>query len=393
MSPRLLAQLLSVFLVVSCVSQQATAPTRSPAPSATVATATASPTPSPTPFPSPTRDEETAQIVQLLAARDDAQRKGDEAALLAVLDPSAPAEFRDRELTLLRVAKARAASPPKRDVVRRVPIDSTGGVVQYLEVVETDDQGRVRRMRYFANFACCARLTEPGPTALDSLLGPLRIETSEAFTIRYRDADADQVTAAEPIAKDALARLVARLGEDYSTHRPFTITLAPTTISGLPALASAYVDGTEITLLSSQSTIVASGSGSEWARSVVTHEIAHVLLFARGGGPWLMAEGIPLWLTDDRRQPELDRLVAANAIWDLPHLIEGPRMPEEFFAAYAQASSFVRYLAGRFGDRAVIAAWEAGRAKATFDEAFRVAFSIAPSDAWTEWRASLRPPA
>ena len=208
--------------------------------------------------------------------------------------------------------------------------------------------------------------------------------------VRYRDVDADQAAATDAIAQQALSDLVVTLGEPYRQHRPFTITLAPTTIAGLPAPASGFVDGTEVTLLSSQSMVVMNGPGAEWARKVVTHEVAHVLLFSRGAGPWVMAEGIPLWLTDDRRQPELDRLVGAQALWDLPHLMEGPRTTIEFFAGYAQASSFTRFLAGRYGAKAVIAAWEGGRAS-TFNEAFRSAFLVAPEDAWTDWKRSLGP--
>jgi hypothetical protein len=386
-----LATLLTV--VVAACSSEPTA-VISPSPIAStpfLAVATLPPLPTASPSPTPTRDEQTEQILALLAARDEAQRKGDEPALLAVLDASAAPEFRDRELALLRMAKARGAPAPKRTLLRRVPIDAIGGVVQYVEVTEQDDQGRTRRMRYFASFACCTRLTEPSAASIDQLLGPVRSRPSEGFMIRYRDIDADQAAAAETIAKASLTDLVARLGEPYRQNRPFTITLAPTTIPGLPAPASGYVDGTEITLLSSQSMIATSGPGAEWARKVTEHEISHVLLFSRGSGPWVVAEGIPLWLTDDRRQPELDRIVAADALWDLPHLMEGPRDLTEFFAGYAQASSFVRYLADRFGARAVIVAWEAGRAKPTFDEAFRSAFAVAPAVAWAEWKTSIRP--
>jgi hypothetical protein len=75
----------------------------------------------------------------------------------------------------------------------------------------------------------------------------------------------------------------------------------------------------------------------------------------------------------------------------MPHLLEGPRTLEEFFAGYAQASSFVSYLAARYGGRAVIAAWEAGRTASTIDEAFRTAFGVTTATAWADWRASLCP--
>jgi hypothetical protein len=362
----------------------------SAAPSVTLSAVAVPTTAAPTPSPSPTRDEETAQLQQLLVARDAAYRAGDEQALLALLDGSAAPEFRERELALLRITKAGAHPPPARTLIRRVPLDTTGGAVQLVEVVEDDDQGRSRRVRYFASLGCCARLTEPAPASIDQMLGPLRSRPSEGFMIRYRDVDADQAAATDAIAKQALIDLVAALGEPYRQHRPFTITLAPTAIAGLPAPASGFVDGTEVTLLSSQSMVVTDGPGAQWARKVVTHEISHVLLFGRGAGPWVMAEGIPLWLTDDRRQPELDRLVTAGALWDLPHLMEGPRTTEEFFAGYAQASSFVRFLAGRYGARAIVAAWEGARSS-TFSEAFRAALGVSPQDAWADWRRSLSP--
>jgi hypothetical protein len=362
----------------------------SAAPSVTLSAVAVPTTAAPTPSPSPTRDEETAQLQQLLAARDAAYRAGDEQALLALLDASAAPEFRERELALLRITKAGAHPPPARTLIRRVPLDTTGGAVQLVEVVEDDDQGRSRRVRYFASLGCCARLTEPAPASIDQMLGPLRSRPSEGFMIRYRDVDADQAAATDAIAKQALIDLVAALGEPYRQHRPFTITLAPTAIAGLPAPASGFVDGTEVTLLSSQSMVVTDGPGAQWARKVVTHEISHVLLFGRGAGPWVMAEGIPLWLTDDRRQPELDRLVTAGALWDLPHLMEGPRTTEEFFTGYAQASSLVRFLAGRYGARAIVAAWEGARSS-TFSEAFRAALGVSPQDAWADWRRSLSP--
>ena len=379
---------LSLLLVCSCVAPAEPRPENA-TPASTPPPAVAAPSPTATPSPAPTRDEETAQVLQVLGIRDEAQRKGDEQALLALLDTSASPEFRDRELELLRIAHARGAAPPKRTFLRRVPIDAAGGVVQYVEVVEDDDQGRSRRMRYFANFACCTRLTEPTPASIDQLLGPTRSRPSEGFMVRYRDIDADQAVAAEAIAKQALVDLVGALGDAYRTHRPFTITLGPTTVPGLPAPASGYVDGTEVTLLSSQSMISTSGPGAEWARRVVTHEIAHVLLYSRGGGPWVLSEGMPLWLTDDRRQPELDRLVAAKAIWDLPHLMEGPRDLTEFYAGYAQASSFVRYLVARVGPKAVVAAWEAARSQPTFEDAFRAGTGIELVDAWADWKRSL----
>jgi len=146
---------------------------------------------------------------------------------------------------------------------------------------------------------------------------------------------------------------------------------------------------TEITFLSSQSSIVGGDEAGPWSKTVVTHELAHVLLFTRGTGPFVLSEGLPLWLTDDRRQPELDRIVAADGFWTLEHLVAGPKDATEFFAGYAQASSFVRYLAATHGPAKVIAAWEAGRG-ATFPEAFRTAFGITAEAAYGAWRDSLR---
>lgn len=330
--------------------------------------------------------------MRVLALRDEYQLKGDEKALLALLDTEAAPAFRERELGLLRATHDRAGAAPKRTFLRRTPL-ALGEAIQSVEVAEEDDQGRTRRVRYFLNYACCAHLTEPGPDTLDAWLGPVHTLAGNGYAIRYRDIDAEQAEAADAYAKDALTSLAARLGASYRPTRPFTITLAPTTIAQLPAQASGFTNADEITLLSSVSMVVAAGPGSEWARTVVAHEIAHVLLFAHGNGPWGLAEGLPLWLTNDQRRPELDRLRAANALWDLPHLLEGPRTPAEFYAGYAQASSFVRYLAATYGDRAVLAMWEAGGSGRSTDDAFRATFGVGTADAYAGWRASLRPSA
>lgn len=381
-----------LLLVVSCVSQQ-TAPPASPAVAPAAATPTATPTASPTPSPPPTPDVIAQDFLRILALRDEAQVRGDEKALLAILDQSAPPAFREREIGLLRATHDRGGTAPTRTLPRRAGIDDPNGVLQYLEVAESDDQGRTRRVRYFLNTACCSRLTELVGETADRSMGPLRTRSDDGYTVVFRDIDAKQAAAADAYAKAAIASLVARLGEPYRPTRPITITLTPTTVPDLPAQASGYTNGPEITLLSSVSMVVASGPGAEWSRTVVTHEISHVLLFANGTGPWAIAEGIPLWLTDDRRQPELDRIVRANAVWDLPHLLGGPRTDAEFYAGYAQASSFVRYLAATYGDRAVIALWEARPSSETMDRAFRAAFGAGSADAYTGWRLGLRPSA
>ncbi|CAN5140359.1 hypothetical protein BH18CHL2_BH18CHL2_04440 [soil metagenome] len=97
---------------------------------------------------------------------------------------------------------------------------------------------------------------------------------------------------------------------------------------------------------------------------------------------------MPLWLTDDRRQPELERLVVADALWSLDRLLDGPRDPSEFYAGYAQASSFVRFVAATYGDAAVIAVWEGGR-RLTFPEAFRAGVGADTDAVHAAWRASL----
>lgn len=325
-------------------------------------------------------------LLDFLAARDRALLSGEREPILALLADNASQELRDRELALGRIAAARRARPPDRKIAGYEGGVETSLGLEVVTVLETDDQGRTRQVRYFLDHAGSTRLAEP---PLDQL-GELRTRVAEGFEVRYRDIDADQAEAVEGLAAQALAALLPRLGEEYRPRRPFTITLAPTTIAGLPAPASGFVNGSEITLLSSQSMAVEDGPAADWSRRVTTHEIAHVLLFQRGRGAWLLVEGIPLWLTDDRRQPELDRLVASDGIWDLAHLLEGPRDLEEFFAGYAQASSFVRYLATTYGDRAVLAAWEAGRTLRA-EEALRAGLGVSATDAYAGWRASLRP--
>ena len=373
---------LAALVVASCIAAPPVveAPPESPL---AVATPTATPSPSPSPPPDPM----AVSLLDFLAIRDAAQRSGDPARVLDLLDPRAPVEFRERELALARIAAQRNVPAPRRTLVRYSGgLGAADGPLQRVEVLETDEQGRTRQIRYFFSHAGRTVLTEP---VLDSL-GPAETRSTEQVEIRFRQIDRLQARVAEPFVIEAIASLVARLGDDYRLRRPLSITLAPTTVAGLPPVASGFVNDGQITLLSSHSMVVDEGPGAEWARMVVTHEVAHILLFQRGTGPFVLLEGIPLWLTDDRRQRELDRLVAEDALWDLAHLVEGPRDTSEFFAGYAQASSFVRYLAATHGDRPVIAAWEAGR-RARFDEAFRSAFGVDPTDAHAAWLRSLTP--
>jgi len=259
------------------------------------------------------------------------------------------------------------------------------GTLRSITIAESDSQGRTRSVRYFgAGPLDELRLTEPTPAQL----GEARTITGDRFDTRAYPLDADGCATALAFAESALTTLVGRLGERYRPADRISLVCEPTIQPELPPLASAFTNGTTVTFLTSQSMIVATGPGADWSRTVVTHELSHVLLFQRGNGPFLLVEGLPLWLTDDRRQPELDRVVRANAVWTLDHLVEGPRDATEFFAGYAQASSFVRFLADTFGSDKVIAAWENGRAL-RFPISFESAFGVAPETAYAAWRASL----
>jgi hypothetical protein len=259
------------------------------------------------------------------------------------------------------------------------------GSVRIIEILETDAQGRTRMVRYFGIGPLDQfRLTEPPA----SEIGEPVTTHGEHVDTRATPLDAESCAAVQEYAEAALGPLVARLGDAYRPSRRPTFECLPIVQPDLPPLASAYTRGSVVSILTTPSLIVASGPAAAWSRIAVTHELAHVLLFTRGNGPFPLAEGIPLWLTDDRRQPELDRLVRADALWSLPHLIDGPASDLEFFAGYAQASSFVRFLAARYGDAAVIAAWEANGGL-PFEEAFSRGFGVAPLSAYTAWRASL----
>ena len=338
------------------------------------------------PLPTPTADPEIAAAQALLAHRDAAWRAKDVEGAIALTATDAPAAFRLRERALAEIAAAGVLLAPERRTF--VSFDQAGGL-RVVNVVERDSQGRSRRLRYFMTppgpNGDAARLTEP---ALASL-GEEIVVPGARFVTRARPIDAEQVATALGYAEEAVPALVSVLGEVYRPTVAVTLAFAPTTVPDLPPLASAYTNGTVITFLSSQSSIVGGDESGPWSKTVVAHELAHVMLFARGTGPFVLSEGLPLWLTDDRRQPELDRIVAANAFWTLDHLIAGPKDATEFFAGYAQASSFVRYLAATHGVAKVLAAWEAGRT-APFPEAFSTAFGMTAEAAYGAWRDTLR---
>lgn len=354
-----LSLLLAALLLPGCV---AVAPPPAP-------TLTAAPTAAPTPHP----------VLTLLDERDRAHLTGDVARTLALVEPGAPAPFRAREQALAQAIAKSRPTPPRRELVRAESgKDHTAAVVS-----ERDDQGRERLIRYFVTRPV-PLLTEPTAT----YFGDERRLEFPGGSIRHRALDEDQALVLAAEAPRALAALVGRLGPEYAPRAPLALALRPDVVPDLPPFASAHVAQGLITFLSSASMLVAGGPGSEWTRTLIAHEIAHVLLFQRGSGTFLLSEGIPLWLTDDHRQPELDRLVAADALWTLEHLIDGPRDQSEFFAGYAQAASFVRFTAERHGERAAIAMWEAGR-RTPFAEAYVEATGIDAASAHAAWRASL----
>lgn len=335
------------------------------------------------PLPTPTADPEVAAALALLARRDAAWQAKDPAAAATLTAADAPAAFRLREQALAEIAAAGVLLAPDRRSF--VSFDTVAGL-RVVNVVERDSQGRSRRLRYFlTGNGEAVRLTEPTLAAL----GDETVVPGARFVTRARPIDAEQAATALGYAEAAVTALVAVLGDPYRPTVATILAFAPTVVPDLPPLASAYTVATEITFLSSQSSIVGGDEAGPWSKTVVTHELAHVLLFTRGTGPFVLSEGLPLWLTDDRRQPELDRIVAADGFWTLEHLVAGPKDATEFFAGYAQASSFVRYLAATHGPAKVIAAWEAGRG-ATFPEAFRTAFGITAEAAYGAWRDSLR---
>ncbi len=359
--------LLAALLLPACVA--VVPPPASTLTAAQTAAPTATPTAAPTPHP----------LLVLLDARDRAHLAGDVARTLALIDPGAPPPFRTREQALaLAIGKSRP-TPPRRELVRA----QSGSDLATVIVSERDDQGRERLVRYF--------LTQPTPLLTEPTAAQLGEERRLEFpggTVAHRALDEDQAAALSAEAQRAVNTLVARLGSEYAPQAPLALALRPDVVPDLPPLASAYFARGQVTFLSSASMLVVDGPGAAWTRTLIAHEIAHVLLSQRGNGTFLLNEGIPLWLTDDRRLPELDRLVFANALWTVEHLIDGPRDPSEFFAGYAQAAAFVRFTAERHGARAVIAMWEAGR-RTTFADAYREATGVEAAAAHAAWRASL----
>lgn len=368
---RRLASLLLALLFTACSAAETPIAAATPASPAVVQ-----------PLPTPTADPEIAATLALLARRDAAWHAKDFAAAAALSAPDAPAAFRLRERALAEIAAAGVLLVPERRSF--VSFDRTSEL-RVVNVVEQDSQGRSRRQRYFiTGSGDAAWLTEPTLASL----GEEIVVPGAQFVLMARAIDAEQAATALDYAGRAIPSLVAVLGEPYRPTVAVTLAFAPTVVPDLPPLASAYTNGTVITFLSSQSGVAGGDDAGPWSKIVVTHELAHVLLFTRGTGPFVLSEGLPLWLTDDRRQPELDRIVAGNAFWTLEHLIAGPKDATEFFAGYAQASSFVRYLATTHGAAKVVAAWEAGRSS-PFPEAFRSAFGITAEAAYGAWRDSL----
>lgn len=333
------------------------------------------------PLPTPTVDPEIAAALALLARRDAAWQAKDVAAAVALSAPDSP-PFVARERALAEIAAAGVPLAPLRRTF--VSFGSAGGL-RAANVVEVDSQGRSRRLRYFlTGTPDAALLSEPALAAL----GEEIVVSGARFVTKSRLIDVEQAATALGYAEAAIPALVAVIGEAYRPTVAITLAFAPTVVPDLPPLASAYTVGTVITFLSSQSSIAGGDDAGPWSKTVVTHEVAHVMLFTRGTGPFVLTEGLPLWLTDDRRQPELDRIVAANALWTLDHLVAGPKDATEFFAGYAQASSFVRYLVATHGAPKVLAAWEAGRG-APFAEAFATGLGTTPEAAYAAWRGTL----
>ncbi|MFN2520811.1 MAG: hypothetical protein ABR525_07190 [Candidatus Limnocylindria bacterium] len=366
------------FAAAACLALTAcTAAPPIAAPSATPFTAP----PTVTPSPSPTLPPAATAFLGLLADRDAAQRSGDASRMNALIAPDAPQDLRDRELAVADVISKQHMAAPER----RFQALAAAGQLAELDVTELDDQGRIRPIRYFAaTVEGRLLLTEPAAASL----GQVTVAPSEHFDVRAYPLDERQAAAASGLLEDALTSLVARLGEPYRPAARIVVHCDPVAGRGVAPLASAYVTSPEIHFLTSSSMIVSTGAGSDWSRIVVTHELSHVLLFMRGDGPFVLVEGIPLWLTDDRRQAQLDRIVAAGGVWDLDHLVRGPADANEFFAAYAQASSFVRFVAATYGPRAPIAVWELGTS-APFTETFARGAGVPLADAYAAWRASL----
>lgn len=364
--------LVLALLLAACSAAEAPIATAPPASPAVVR-----------PLPTATADPEIAAALALLTRRDEAWRTKNVDAAVALTATDAPAAFRLRERALAEIAAAGVLLAPER---RSFVSFDTAAALRVVNVVERDSQGRSRRLRYFlTGTGEAARLSEPALTAL----GEEIVVPGARFVTRARAIDAEQAATALGYAEDALPTLVAVLGEAYRPTVATTLAFAPSVVPDLPPLASAYTIKTEVTFLSSQSSIAGGDDAGPWSKTVVTHELAHVLLFTRGNGPFVLSEGLPLWLTDDRRQPELDRIVAASSFWTLEHLIAGPKDATEFFAGYAQASSFVRYLAATHGAAKVVAAWEGGRA-VPFPEAFSTAFGITAEAAYGAWRENVR---
>jgi len=355
--------------LVSCVSGAPALETQAP-----IAEPTAAPAP------------EHEAVLRHLAARDTALRIGDLAALRELLDPEAPPDFRLAQEAILKIAAERDDELAPARTVLATRIRTNLLEVEYLE---RDDQDRARRLRaWFSGPLERLRQTEP-PLAE---LGEERREESADFVFRFRELDRPQVEATREHGERWLRHYATRLGERHLPQGKIEVRLIPTfegRPSRLPALASAAVTGGVFYVLSSSTMITTDSTSAYWSTVVVGHELAHILLRGRRGGGFLLNEGLPLWLTGDRREGELARVRAAGALWDLDHLMAGPRSESEFFAGYAQASSFVRFVAERHGDEAPIALWDAVSARGSLDAATRAVLGSAAAALYAEWRTSV----
>jgi hypothetical protein len=327
-----------------------------------------------------------AAVLRHFAAKDIAFRSGNAAALGELLDPAAPEAFRAAQTAMLAVAAQRAGVPT---LGRQVVATRARGDLLEAEYLEYDDQDRTRMLRaWFSGPLDALRQTEPALATL----GEVETQETADFSFSYRALDRAQVEAVRAQGGRWLRFYAGRLGERYAPRGKIEVRFVPT-FEGrperLPPLASAAVTGGVFYVLSSSTMITADGPAAYWSTVVVGHELAHVLLRGRRSGGFLLTEGLPLWLTGDRREDELSRLRDAGALWDLPRLLAGPRADGEYFAAYAQASSFVRFVAERHGENAPVALWEAAARQSTFDAATRDALGLSAAALYADWREAL----
>lgn len=137
----------------------------------------------------------------------------------------------------------------------------------------------------------------------------------------------------------------------------------------------------------------------EWARSVVPHELAHLvtgeLTYNCVGGrvPTWLTEGISVYTegeADEASRTALERALRNGKLTPLDQLTQGfAADSQRADLAYAQSGEIVRYLAQEFGPQQINALLAEIKAGSSADEALQAVYGFDTTGLDNAWRASL----